>query len=552
MADFLWKNNREKPLPDRFKQLYGKDNILRLTDQLTVYGIEKTYFHHNRENGDFITVIGACYYPGKTISETLEEILETKTFTPSTAANLKMELAGQYILILKKGGSLYFFNDNWQVRQIFYSNDLDMIGSSFSVLEEYAGTGSKFLNEYKIFEYLATQYIFYYPAWLNNGTMHKGISFLRPFEYIEVDAGSGHAEIKSIQFRLNNKKETQLDSLVNQFIDTLRSIIENPGFRDRPVGLTLTGGYDSRLISSTATPYYEKSELRVGISREIPSSLEDLAIAEKVARRLKRPLRELSTTDDSKEIFNFYTEGMSPPQNFVIAPIIEDSGRYAVGFGGIFGTELFKPIPACSSADDFVTKRIIRTRRFMKAGENLWQQFEAAIIDEIHHIEKHYLLSEPNINDHIHILYLLNTGFFGSFMLAPYNIKGLQVEPYGHFKILDLVMKLHPSFKPSSLLIGDGFFQKKVLAKINYAVGKITTTHKRPMLPVTIRTLPVYLRRYFPEKCRIYFRLLKNRLNISSRGRQPQNFEPLYNNIYLIPNGREIFFKHRIEKKYLG
>jgi hypothetical protein len=551
MADFLWKNNREKPLPDRFKQLYGEDNILRLTGQLTVYGFEKTYCHQNRENGDFIVSIGACYYPGKTITLTLEEILQTGTFNQATIANLKMKLVGQYILIIRKDRCLYFFSDNWQVRQIFYSKDLKIIGSSFSVLEENLGTGSDFLNQYKVFEYLAIHYVFYYPAWINKGTMHKEIFFLRPFQYIEIDMTSLHVEIKSLQFRIDNKKEMQLDSLSSRFVDTLGRIIENPEFLDQPVGLTLTGGYDSRLISSIAARFYEKSELRVGISREIPFSQKDAAIAEKVARRLKRPLRKLSTSDESKEAFNLFTEGMSPAQNFIITPIIEDSGRYTLGFGGIFGTELFKPIPVYSNAPDFVMKRITHTRTFMKADENLWQQLEAAVNEEIRNIEKHYLLSERNINNHIHILHLLNTGFFGSFMLAPYNIKGLQVEPYGHFEIFDLVMKLSPSFRPRSLLINGGFLQKEALAKVNYSLGKITTTHKRPMLPVTIRTLPAYLYGYFLDKCRIYFHIFKNRLN-RKKGSPLQDFECILDDIHHIPNGTEVLLKKRIEKKYRG
>ena len=550
MADFLWEQNPHTSQPDRFKKLYNEDNFLRLTDRLTVHGYEKTYFHRKRENGDFIVAIGSCYYPGKTIAASLEDILDTGTFDGATIARLKTELVGQYILVIKKGGTLYFLNDNWQVRQIFYSPNPHIIASSLSVLEERLTTGSQYPDEYKIFEYLAAQYVYYYPAWFNNGTMHKGIFFLRPFEYIEMDAATGHGEIKSIQFRIDNKKETHLESLVNRFIDTLKAIIENPAFRDQPVGLTLTGGYDSRLISSTAAPYYESSELRLGISRDIAASLEDLTIAEKVARRLKRPLRKCYTTDESRENFNFYTEGMSPPQNCVIAPLIEEAGRYAVGFGGIFGTELFKPLPIYSSAADFAAKRIAHARKYMKAGENLWQQLEASIIAEIMDIEKHYLLSEPDINDHIHILYLLHTGFFGSFMLAPYNIKGLQVEPYGHFKILDLVMKLHPSFKPYSILLGNGFLQKEAMARINYRAGKITTTHQRPLLPLSARTLPAYLYPFLANKFRIHLQLFKIRWNIGKRDDQQKVFETLANDIQIVPNGREIFFKERIEKKY--
>lgn len=560
MADFLFLKNQEKVFPPRFQHLYKEGDQLRLSEHLAIYGLSGTYFLHEQENGDYICAIGACFYPGKTIPETLREILEGM-FIETTIADLKRELAGQYILMIKKGGFLYFFSDIWQVRQIFYSKDLKIVGSSFSVLEDYLATGSGFLNEYKVFEYLAIQYVLYYPAWINKGTLHKEIFFLRPFEYIEVETGSGGVRIKSLCFQLDNRKETRLDHISGQLLETLRRVIENPGFRYEPVGLTLTGGYDSRLISSIAAPFYEKSEFRVGAAKEIPASLTDAAIAREVARRLKRPIRELTVGNDAREKFDFYTEGMSPAQNFTITPVIEDTGRYGVGFGGIFGTELFKPIPIYSDTGDFITKRIAQAREYLKADESMWQELEAAVREEIRLVEEHYILSEQDINQHIHILHLLNTGFFGSFMLTPYNINGLQVEPHGHFKVFELVIKMPLSFKPSSLLMSGGFLQKQVMAKVNYSAGKVNTTHKRPMLPVTVRTAPVYLFRYFLDKCRIYWHIFKNRflnrfpnrfrIKKSSRSQQEQEeFEPVVCEIYHIPNGTEMNFKKRIEKRY--
>jgi len=84
---------------------------------------------------------------------------------------------------------------------------------------------------------------------------------LRPFQYIEIDTNSGKVDIKSVQFQLDNRKDNQIDQLAGQFLENLKGTIENPGFQNQPVGLTLTGGYDSRLISAIAAPFYKNSEL---------------------------------------------------------------------------------------------------------------------------------------------------------------------------------------------------------------------------------------------------------------------------------------------------
>jgi len=85
---------------------------------------------------------------------------------------------------------------------------------------------------------------------------------------------------------------------------------------------------------------------------------------------------------------------MSQIQNFVITPIIKNSETYKVGFVGIFGTELFKPLPPYSNVLEFIKKRITHSKKFIKADESFWQQLEEAINEKINAIQTHYILSE--------------------------------------------------------------------------------------------------------------------------------------------------------------
>ncbi|MCP4148316.1 MAG: hypothetical protein GY757_11250, partial [bacterium] len=398
---------------------------------------------------------------------------------------------------------------------------------------------------YKVFEYLAIQYVMYYTSWINGRTMHKDICFLRPYEYICIDTGTSDAEVRSVKFIINNRKETNLDKLSNRLESILKSVIENPGFKEQRVALTLTGGYDSRLITAIAEKYYKKAVCRISVSDESHSSLQDAVIASKVAERIKRTLIKLTLPGEAEEKFRLYSEGMSPAANIVITSAYEDAGSYPIGFGGCYGTELFKSKPYYSEIGDFVKARITGARAFLKADEEMWQQLQLAIEEQFESIREHYILSEKNTCDIIQLLFILTTGSFSSFLLAPFNINGLQVEPYGYFKIIELVLQLPPEFKPPALLIGGGFLQKEVMAKVNPGLGKITTTHKRPMLPVSFKTFPIYMWNYFWDKYRIYSYHIRKRFKVSEA--EP-DFESIIENISCIPNGSETYFKEKVNR----
>jgi hypothetical protein len=116
------------------------------------------------------------------------------------------------------------------------------------------------------------------------------------------------------------------------------------------------------------------------------------------------------------------------------------------------------------------------------------------MLEEFKDIEKHYKLSVPNILDKVRIFILLRTAFFSSFMLAAYNIKGLQVEPYGYFKLLEIALKIpEEHIRRGGKSRNTNLVQKKAMSEVSYNIGKIITTHYQPMLPYTIWTSPYYL-----------------------------------------------------------
>jgi len=358
-----------------------------------------------------------------------------------------------------------------------------------------------------------------------------------------IDTQLCSVEVRSFRFQVDNRKENDKTVLSDRLIERMGSVILNPAFRDQKIGATLTGGYDSRLVVSIANTYYDYIEYRIGVSDENPSTKKEAATAKRLARLMAKPLHESLTGKDTIEDFEFLTSGMSPVQNHVIASIIQEAGRYELGFGGCFGTEAFKPLPPYQSDEEFIAGRIERAKSFLKVPEEMWQRLESEIRRELELIRHHYLLLEPNYLDSIHILYLLNTGVFSTFMLSPYNIYGMQVEPYAHYSVFELALQVPLRFKPGSLWVGGGFLQKEAMTKINPTLGKVLTTHSRPMLPCTLTTFGRYFYHYFKDKTRIYSNIFRARLK-----KEPplENFETIIDGVSHIPNGTEVFFKKKV------
>jgi len=492
MADFIYAKESEIEI-GRFTKIYA-DNKLQPMKKLFIFGTSKTYTHIQRGD-NFVTILGYCCYPGESIYKTATRILES--FNESIVLDFKKQLIGQFIVIVKKDALIYIFADALQTRNLFYSEDFKFISSSFSIIEDNLNTNTASLDFNKVFEYIAMNYILY-PSWLGNKTMHKNIRRLRPFEYIVIDTSISIYRVGAVFFTFNNSKIFNLNKICSNLLIDFKTIIENSIYRDKEIAVTLTGGYDSRLVAAIATNYYKKVFFRITTSQSDNDSIRDLKFARKIAKTVNIPLKDYySTIKEIKsftEQFYFLVEGFFPIKGVRILPIVKKTESYMLGLGGCFGSELFMPLYKYSKIEDYIEGSILKAKNYINADENTWKQLRLSMLEEFDNIKKHYMLSIPNPTDEIRIFILLNTIFFSSFLFAAYNFKGLQVEPYGHLNILEIALKVPEKYiKKHKVFRWSQLVQKKAMSKIYYNMGKIMTIHYQPMVPCTIRSFSSYL-----------------------------------------------------------
>jgi hypothetical protein len=457
-----------------------------------VYGEQGTFC--TAEDGeDAIAAIGyLSLMEGESIRETLCRILES--FREDQVRELKERLVGQYVLVVKKGSRICVFADVLGARNVFYSEDCAVVSSSFSDVEAILKTGSVNLDRYKVLEYLAMRHVLY-PTWLGHATSHKRIKWLLPYEFISIDLKGGSLRLDSVTYSIDNRKERDCSILSRELTSTLSSITFHKEFERCPVGATLTGGHDSRLIAAIAARKYKDIHFRIATSAENPRSLLDWEVAEKVARARRVPLDvyEFQIGRDEERFYDL-TEGFSPSYNHTVAPLLDGAVRYSLGLGGAFGTEMFMPI-LWSSIDDFIRERLQVAQRYLRVDDEFWRTFRNRLLDQFGEIKLHYRLTNPDERDYIRLFGLLVTARYGSFILSAFNRAGYQLDPYGSYALLALSLRVSPALWGDHRRFGgNGLVQKGAMRMLDPRMGRILTyMHSRPMLPLTILTAPLYL-----------------------------------------------------------
>ena len=546
MSDFVYSKKGVGTLPlTRFKQLYTDADTISPLPELTLTGNKKNIIYVQKESA-FIIIMGYCYHLGESITTMASRLLDT--FDESMIKELKYELNGQFIIIIKKHNYLYFFSDCMQVGNLYYSKDFSVITSCFSVVEEGLGTDKSDLDFYKVFEYVAMRNILY-PSWLGSGTMHKNIKRLRPYEYIIIDLINSTNHIHEVKFAINNEKEKDIHKISTGLMANLKSVIENPDFKDDHVAVTLTGGYDTRLISVLASNYFKNATFRISSSKISKSKQLDTKIAKKIARSIGKPLKIYQSNNTYKDAFYLLTEGMSPQDNSHTAPVIEDNGSFSLGMGGCFGTELFAPLDY-TSIEDFIERSVLKAQRNIKADQVLWDTLRSSIKREFEDISKHYQLAVNCPNDEIRIFNLFCTSFLASHIVWPFNIKGLEFEPYMSMRNLELALRLTTKqFGKRTNFTGMGEVQKIAMAQLCYSVGKINTTHYGPMVPCTLRSFWSYLFHYFQHVTfSLNYRITSfmGEKKLIKATRNTVNI----NDLSYISNGWDSLFLRRLSEKY--
>ena len=428
-------------------------------------------------------------------------------------------------------------------RNIFYSDSGLVISSSFSLVEDLLKTDPMDLDPYKVLEYLAVRHVLY-PAWLGHSTEHKRIKWLLPYEYLVVDAETSSFRVNSILYSLENEKQSDRSKLSGDLLSILKRIIWRPEFEDATVAASLSGGRDSRLIAGVASDFYHKIRYRIAYAQGHFDSSKDMKVSSKLARIQGIPLDVYRFQPDRDED-RFYelTEAFTPTFNNKLAPLLDDVGTYSLGLGGIFGTELFMPIP-WESIDEYVQTKIGLAKQYLKVEDDFWETFRDALNGEFRGIKDHFRLSDGNDQDYIRLFILLVTARYGSHIISAFNQSGFQLEPYGSYAILELALRVPPGFWGNHRRFGgDAKIQQGAMAELNSRMARVLTyKNYRPMMPLSVAAFPLYIKGVILQAGDFLRRRLDKTRKELTRVEFPGG--------YYLSNGWESNFLDRARKKY--
>lgn len=248
MADFYYKSNISDISVIKFDKLYS--NKCHITNELCVFYNDHTIIQVKQGN-DSVTLLGYAYVSGQTTEQYLSDLL--LNFTEKQIAETKKQLLGQYTIIIQKGKILYFFSDFLQTRNIYYSEKEVSVCSSFGVLHAHQKTE---VNMYKAFEFLAMRHCLY-PVCLGNTTLNNQIKRLRAYEYLKLHTDSNTLQVAELLFFIDNSKIESKHEISELTLITLQHAIYHPDLKNKTVSTTITGGFDSRLVTTLILKYYQ-------------------------------------------------------------------------------------------------------------------------------------------------------------------------------------------------------------------------------------------------------------------------------------------------------
>lgn len=476
-CDNSWFNYRLSPTDDWIFNIFGPQNTFSIA----------------RVENDWICSLGySCSLNLGSMDDTLKKIL--LEFDENKILSIKKELVGQYILIIKKREFMYILADFLGCRNIFYSADRIITSSSFSFIEKSLGPHPHDFDSQAFIEFLAVKEILY-PCWLGRHTINRSINYLLPYEYIKVNLNNPNFDIKAIKQYINNEKISDIKTLSERLINSLERIIYREEFKDSLLCSSITGGRDSRLVATIAAKKYPNCNYRIAISSINRNSIKDYKVAKKISRINNAPLDVYELKLPFHEnIFTKITENFCPAFNITITPIIINADRYAIGFGGVYGTELFAPI-TCKDIQEYFTNALSRAKSSLMIKENFWHSFASSILDQINEIKEHYHFEVYDERDYIRLFNLLMTARYSSFIIAAFNQFGYQLEPFGSFPTVELAFQISPNLWGNKRrIIGDALVEKAALAKLSPRAGRLLAySSYRPVMPFSIWLSPIYL-----------------------------------------------------------
>lgn len=482
MADFIYSFSKQLNDNINFNGLYS--NKFYDSNGLSILFNDNTITNLSRGDSRLI-ILGYVYCVDMSLNEYFNNLL--LDFNEGQIPEIKKTLHGQYTLLLLVKNILYIYSDFLQSRPIYYSFESKIICSRFDEICQFTSNDS--FDDYKIFEYLAMKHIVY-PSFLSNSTLNEEIYRLRAYEYLKINLDNGLIEVGNLIFEINNKKEYSLDIISNKIERKLKSLIYNPDFKNKKIGLTLTGGFDSRLISFIAKSYYSNSYFRIAVNKGKVSK--DYSIAKKISRITNKNLIVFENDPDLQQnLFYKITDGFSPKENSIITPLVIEN-VFDLSIGGVFGTELYNVVNF-NNIKEFVEYSIDNIKsKFIDADINI-TKLRNEIFDEFEQLKLHYYFVEKNDKDLIRLFILNCIASFNTTILSAYNINGNNYEPYGTFPIIELGFQIPDKF-PKIWKYGNKFMiQKNIMYRLDKRVSLINSTRYSPLSPLNVFSFFSYL-----------------------------------------------------------
>lgn len=477
MADFFYSST-ESAFPNRkLSQMYSETDIL--SPKMRIFRNYTSEYYTS--SGNVAYIVGTAQVLKSDKVSFFQTLLES--FDESLMPVIVRELVGQYVVLIHANDHWYVMSDFINVRPIFYDLEKGEVSSNFGAMTSFH---VGFDDEYKSFEFRTMDKCLY-PVMLGSATSIQSIKRLQPCQYLVIGQS---IEVKDFTVRLDNTKIPSPDRCAESTQALLTTLIRK--YAHCKAVSTITGGYDSRLISCLCATCISNLELRISTIGE--KGFIDLSIAKKVARKLKKRLHVYQTDPQtSKEEYYYLTDGLSKENNMIIMDMIKHGADYQIGFGGSMGTELYSTLPY-HDQKQLIESYMNRANSGTSPDDTLIRSFHTALNEQMDYIESHIQLQEQNSRDVVRLFQVMMTARFSSPLLALSDIYGHQLEPFSTFPIIENGIRIPYDFQGDSKTFGRFYLiPKLMMKKINYQVGAIDSTHHQPLLPVSILTIPHYV-----------------------------------------------------------
>ncbi|MFH0759397.1 MAG: hypothetical protein V2B15_19075 [Bacteroidota bacterium] len=258
-------------------------------------------------------------------------------------------LNGKYALLISDGSNLYIINDATASKQVFYyfGNDAVWIASTPNLISEY-----KELNQTEndgILAYLnASEYRNNNSAWFGYETPLKNLFILPPNHLIDFQ----NRRIERF-WPVEQPGKRTLNESTEYIAGIFKGTIESAAIRYK-LHISLTGGWDSRMILSSSRKVYPNAEYYTLKSPEIyEKNIWDFLIPRKIADQynLKYSIIEFGIAAPEKEFIDLFNKNSIFNRNVfteVYYQYIKLGFEDRMNVTGVLGDQLLRAVYRCS------------------------------------------------------------------------------------------------------------------------------------------------------------------------------------------------------------